>query len=110
MAKQQKKKTKEIEYAVKYLYEIKKLSSTDISLELGVSEAIVEGIINQPKEEKPRQVSKSQNMMIRQTAAKKINNVSVMTEGASQLNDEMVKGMDTTQSRISKDSIFRPNG
>lgn len=110
MSKQQKKKTKEIEYAVKYLHETKRLSSTDISLELGVSEAMVEGIINQPKDETPRQESKSQNMMIRKTAAKQINNVSVMTEAASQINDEAVKNFGRTQSRTSKNAIFRPNG
>lgn len=104
------KKTKEIEYAVRYLHETKKMSSTKISLELGVAQAIVDGIINEQPEIKPREASKSQNLMIRQTASKNINNVSVMTEGASQLNDELVKNLDTTPSRTSKNAIFRPNG
>jgi hypothetical protein len=108
--KQNKTKTKEIEYAVKYLHENKKMSSTDISLELGVAEAIVDGIINQPKEAKPQRVSKSQNLMTRHTASKNINNVSVMTEAASQLNDELVKNLNSTNSRTSQNAIFRPNG
>lgn len=109
MAKE-KKKTKEIEYAIKYLHETKKLTSTQIALELGIAEAIVDGIINQQPEAEPRKESKSQKLMVRQTAGKKINNVSVMTEAASQLNDEMVKGFGNTQSRTGKNSIFRPNG
>ena len=105
-----KKKTKEVEYAVKYLYETQRMSITEISLELGVAEAIVDGIINQPKEEKPRKVSKSQNLMSRHTASKNINNVSIMTEAASQLNDELVKNTNSTHSRTSQNAIFRPNG
>lgn len=106
----EKKKTKEIEYAIKYLYETKKLTPTQIALELGVAEAIVDSTINEQPESKPRKESKSQNLMVRQTAGKKTNNVSVMTEAASKLNDEMVKGFGNTQSRTSKNSIFRPNG
>jgi hypothetical protein len=109
MAKKQKNKTKEIEYAIKYLYETMKAKPKDIALELGVAEAIVDGIINQPKEEKPRKVSKSQSLMGRHTAAKKNNNVSVMTEAASQLNDELVRNFEATKSRTSKNAIFRPN-
>lgn len=106
----QKKNTKEIRYAVKYLYEINKMTISDIALELGVSEAIVDSVVNQQPEPKPRQVSKSQDMMVRHTASKKNNNVSIMTEGASQLNDELVKKFGSTSSRTSKNAIFRPNG
>lgn len=105
------KKRKELEYAVKYLSDTMKMSSKDISLELGIAEAVVDGIlIQQPAEPKPKKVSKTQNLMIRHTSSKKTNNVSIMTEGASQLNDELKKNFGDTQSRISKDSIFRPNG
>jgi transposase len=104
-----KKKTKEIEYAVKYLYETTKMSMSNIALELGVAEAIVEGILNEKPEPKPKKISKSQNLMIRHTSNKKTNNVSVMTEAASQLNDELKKKLPSTISRTSKDSIFRPN-
>lgn len=105
-----KKRTKETEYAVKYLNEIKKLSTKDISLELGIAEAVVDGIIDQPKEDKPRKVSKSQSLMGRHTASKKTNNVSIMTESASQLNDELVRNFGPTKSRTSTNAIFRPNG
>lgn len=110
MAKQ-KQRTKEIELAIKYLNEVKKLNTKEISLELGVSEAIVDGVINEQPEERPKRISKSQDLMQRQTAAKKINNVSIMTQAASQLNDEVVKNLQSDgQSRISKGAIFRPNG
>jgi phenolic acid decarboxylase len=105
-----KKKTKETEYAVKYLHDTIKMSATDIALELGLEKAVVDGIINTPKEEKPRKVSKSQNLMVRHTASKKTNNVSVMTESASQLNDELSKKFPNTKSRTSRGSIFKPNG
>lgn len=105
-----KKRTKEIEYATRYLYETMKMTPTNIALELGVAEAVVDGIINQPKEEAPKKISKSQNMMVRHTAGKKNNNVSIMTESASQLNDELVKNFGNTSSRTSKNAIFRPNG
>jgi transposase len=104
------KKRKELEYAVKYLYETTKMSISNIALELGVAEAIVDGIINATPEPTPLKKSKSQDLMIRHTSVKKTNNVSVMTEGASQLNDELKKNFGSTKSRTSKDSIFRPNG
>lgn len=105
-----KTRTKEVEYAIKYLYETMKMSIPNIALELGIAEAIVDSVVNQPKEEKPRKISKSQNMMVRHTANKKTNNVSIMTEASSQLNDELVKNFGNTTSRTSKNAIFRPNG
>jgi transposase len=103
------RKDKSTEYAIKYLYEINKKDIKSISLELGISEAIVEGVVNEKPEPKPKKISKSQNLMIRHTSNKKTNNVSVMTEAASQLNDELKKKMTSTASRTAKDSIFRPN-
>jgi hypothetical protein len=102
-------KNKTTEYAVKYLSDVEKKDVKTISLQLGVSEAIVEGILNEKPEPKPKKISKSQNLMIRHTSNKKTNNVSVMTEAASQLNDELKKKLPSTISRTSKDSIFRPN-
>lgn len=104
-----KKRNKEIDYAVKYLYEIKKMNPIDIATELGLEEAVVDGIINQPKEGKKLRPSKSQSLMINKTAVKKINSVSVMTEAASQNNDEFMKKMGATNSRTSVGSIHRPN-
>jgi hypothetical protein len=105
-----KKKTKEIEYAVRYLHDTLKMASIDISLELGIEQAIVDGIINQTPEPTQQKISKTQNLMIRHSAGKKINNVSIMTEAASQLSDELKKNTPSTSSRTSKNAIYRPNG
>lgn len=109
MAKQ-KKKTKEIEYAIKYLHDTMKMDTKQIALELGLAEAIVEGIINQQPEPKATKKSKSQDLMIRHTSVKKTNNVSIMTEAASQVNDEFRKHTDPKASKRFNNSIFRPNG
>ncbi len=105
-----KNRTKEIEYAVKYLHESKQMPINKIALELGIAEAIVDGIVNQQPEPKPQKISKTQNLMIRHTSSKKNNSVSIMTEAASQLNDELKKKNNTEQSQRFKNSIFRPNG
>jgi hypothetical protein len=105
-----KKKTKEIEYAVRYLHDVMKMTSKQIALELGVASAIVDGIIDQQPESKPVKNSKSQDLMIRQTSVKKINNVSVMTEAASQMNDDLKKKNTTKASKHFDRSIYRPNG
>ncbi len=64
MAKQ-KQRTKEIELAIKYLNEVKKLNSKEISLELGVSEAIVDGVINeQPEESKDKPLLRRSIMLV----------------------------------------------
>jgi hypothetical protein len=104
-----KKKTKELEYAVKYLNQTMSMDIKTIALELGVAEAIVEGILEEKIEPKQLKKSKTQELMIRHTASKKINNVSIMTESASQLNDEAKKLSDRASKRPSN-SIFRPNG
>ena len=41
-------------------------------------------------------VDKTKNLMIRQTAAKKSNTVSIMTQGASQIGDEFYKTMNSS--------------
>lgn len=105
-----KKRTKEIEYAVKYLFETQKMNQTKIALELGIEEAIVEGIINQQNEIKEQKPSKKQSLMINTTAGKKVNNVSIMTEAASQKHDDFTKNIGSTRSRFSNNSIHRPNG
>jgi predicted transcriptional regulator len=51
--------------------------------------------------------SRSQKLMIRETAGKKINNVAIMTGEASMLNDTM-KNKDSQQ-RNTDNYIFRPN-
>jgi hypothetical protein len=103
------KNDKKNEYAIKYLHDTLSLSVKDIALELGLAEAVVEGILAIKPEPKPKKMSKSQNLMIRHTSNKKTNNVSIMTEGASQLNDEFKKKLGPTVSRTAKNSIYRPN-
>lgn len=103
------KKTKETEYAVRYLHDTIKMQPKQIALELGIAEAIVDGIINQQVEPQPKTKSKSQSLMIRHTSNKKTNNVSIMTEAASQMNDEFKKNSNTKPSKTFNDSIYRPN-
>lgn len=106
-----KHKTKEIEYATKYLYETLKMEPKQIALELGVAEAIVHGIIDQQPEPKKTTKSRSQDLMIRHTSVKKTNNVSIMTEAASQMNDELRnKTKGNKLSSRHDNSIYRPNG
>lgn len=104
-------KTKE--YAVKYLSNTMKMSPDIISKELNISLVDVQNILNTEVEpettnNKKDKVSKSHQMMIRHTRDKKTNNVSIMTEGASQFNDAMRDKIHAKASRSSKDAIFRP--
>jgi hypothetical protein len=106
------KKNKTIQYAVQYLFDIKKQDIKNIALELKISENEVEGIINKnnlDNTKNKKTVSKSQSLMIRHTSNKKTNNVSIMTEAASQLNDELKKKINNNSSRNTQKSIFRPN-
>lgn len=50
--------------------------------------------------------SKSQNLMIRETASKKTKNVSIMTKEASQLNDQMKN--QAAKHPLTEKAIFRP--
>jgi hypothetical protein len=51
--------------------------------------------------------SRSQNLMIRETSAKKTNNVSIMTGAASMMNDELMKSVQAHNPNTEK-NIFRP--
>jgi ribosome-binding protein aMBF1 (putative translation factor) len=84
-----KKITKETEYAIKYLSNTMQMSNKDISNELGISVSSVNKIIEAEPKPKSNTKSKSHDLMIRHTSAKKMNNVSIMTEAASQYNDEI---------------------
>lgn len=92
------KKTKTVnnkteEYAVMYLHNVMKMSSKDIAKELEVDLTNVESVINAASEttSNKKRKSKSHDLMIRKTSAKGTNNVSIMTEAASQYNDELKK-------------------
>lgn len=102
-------KTKE--YAIKYLSNTMKMSPDIISKELNISLADIQNVLNTEAEttnNKKDKISKSHQMMIRHTRDKKTNNVSIMTEGASQFNDAMRDKIQAKASRSSKDAIFRP--
>lgn len=54
--------------------------------------------------------SKSKDLMITQTSAKGTKNVAIMTQEASQLNDDLKKNQNSTSSRYNHNIIYRPNG
>lgn len=54
--------------------------------------------------------SRSKNLMITQTAGKKTKNVAIMTQEASQINDELKKNYNSSSSRYKENIIYRPNG
>lgn len=97
------KSTKVIEYAIKYLRELSKMNDSQIAEELKITE---EEILKFP----PVKISRSKNLMINETISKKQKTVSIMTEAASQLNDELVKKIkNNTTTKPTNDCIFRPN-
>lgn len=108
MAKQNKNK----EYAIRYLSDTMKMTPDTIAKELGIKIDDVIAVLGQqpqPEETKDKsKTSKSHSMMIRHTSSKKSNNVSIMTEGASQYNDSMRDKLKGKQARGSKDAIFKP--
>jgi hypothetical protein len=109
------KKNKATEYAVKYLFDIKKVDIKNIAIELKLSENEVEKILGNNSIESEalktsvKAPSKSKNLMISHTSTKKTNSVSIMTEAASQLNDDLKKKLNNSASRNTKNCIFRPN-
>lgn len=110
------KKTDKInEYAVLYLRNTMKMEDKEIAKQLGINLSEVKKTISpeasEEKQEKQQTTrkSKSQDLMIRHTSNKKTNNVSIMTEAASQYNDEAKKSMVKTQSRRYKGCISNPN-
>jgi hypothetical protein len=60
------------------------------------------------KTTKSSAANRSQNLMIRETAQKKTNNVSIMTGEASMMNDELMKNIKAHNPNTEK-NIFRPN-
>ena len=80
-------KTKE--YAIKYLLS-QKTPVEDIAKELKVSVETVRSYIT-PETTQPAKTDKTKDLMIRQTAAKKSNSVSIMTEAAFQVSDNFIK-------------------
>jgi hypothetical protein len=105
------RRNKKQEYAILWLHAQKKKMG-DIADELNISVDKVEAAIRankSPEDSKPaKKRSKSQDLMITKTSAKKTNNVSIMTGEASALNDELRKKYVGKQ-KDQQDYIFRPN-
>lgn len=98
-------KTKE--YAVKYLSSYGKKSPEEIAKELKLSLTDVKKVLQSASPTAPAKGDKTKELMIRQTSAKKMNTVSIMTEAAAQLSDEFVKNMDSHNKRT-QSYIYRP--
>lgn len=105
------KLSKSSQYAIKYLHENNKTPEL-IAEELGLSVSQVEKFLasldQQNQKTAPTKTDKTKDLMIRQTSAKKMNSVSIMTESASQVGDEFIKNMGNHQ-RNTDSYIFRPN-
>lgn len=102
------KLTKTKEYAIKYLSICGKQSDEDISKELKVSVADVKRVLKSSSSPvAPTKTDKTKDLMIRQTSAKKMNTVSIMTEAAAQLSDEFIKNMPADHKRT-QSYIYRP--
>ena len=78
------------EYAIRYLKDTMKMDSATIAKELKIKESDVNAILNTNKTE-VKDKSTSKDMMIHETSGKRSKNVSIMTQQASQYNDEVVK-------------------
>lgn len=105
MSKAKLNKTKE--YAIKYLSSFAKQSPEQIAKELKISIDDVNKVIKESQTIAPTKTDKTKDLIIRQTAAKKMNTVSIMTEAAAQLSDEFIKNMEPDHKRT-QNHIFRP--
>lgn len=101
-------------YAIRWLDSQQK-SASEIAEELNLKEDQISKTIekysiskketNSIKDAKSP-VSRSQNLMIRETSAKKTNNVAIMTKEASELNDHLKN--QPTAHPVTEKAIFRP--
>ena len=97
------------EYAVRYLRDTMKMDSVTIAKELKLKQTDVEKILQQfPNDEPKTKKLSSKDLMINETSAKKTKNVSIMTQAASQLNDEMTKNISNQAKQ--QPGIYRPRG
>ena len=105
------KLSKANQYAIQYLHQNSK-DAEAISKELGVSinqvNKFIETLSKNDTKTSPAKTDKTKDLMIRQTSAKKMNSVSIMTEAASQVGDEFIKTVPQTP-RDTSGYIFRPN-
>jgi IS30 family transposase len=105
------KLSKANEYAIQYLHS-QKFSNEAIATELSLPLSTVEKCLSQTENNKPKtspaKTNKTKDLMIRQTSAKKINSVSIMTESASQVSDDFIKSMSVAKNKHDG-HIYRPN-
>lgn len=92
------------EYAIKFLHS-QGLNSDQIVEELSVDNSVVDNVLASYSKEQP---VVTENLMIRHTAEKKSNNVSIMTSDASMLADSVSKNKQ--QSAARPERVFRPRG
>lgn len=94
------KLSKAKEYAILYLNDTLGASSQSIAEELDISVSTVNDILDNRETAKPVENSKSKkkttkahDMMIRHTAGKKNNSVSIMTKEANEYQEELMKNL-----------------
>lgn len=101
-------------YAIQWLNSQGK-NSTQIADELNLTESVVTKTLEKHSNSKNEQTllkdakspaSRSQNLMIRETASKKTKNVSIMTKEASELNDQIKN--QASKHPLTEKAIFRP--
>jgi hypothetical protein len=104
-----------LNYAIYYLSDTG-VSEKTIAKKLGTTTKVVKECLSNRPIEKNMNIkttsgkTTSKDMMIRQTSAKGIKSVAIMTKEASQVNDEFKKNIKSkVSSRTAKDSIYRPN-
>lgn len=91
-------KTKE--YAVRYLKEVIEMENKQIAKELKVAQETVDNILGEEKPNKAtiKTASSKTDSFIRETAVKKTDNVTIMTQAVSELSDSKRKS-DTISSK-----------
>jgi biotin operon repressor len=108
------KLSKAKEYAILYLNDIMETSEQTIAEELNISVSTVNEVLSNRAVEEPvvvdkkkskGKVTKAHDMMIRHTAGKKDNGVSIMTKEANEYQQELMKKLNS-QKRENK-AIFR---
>lgn len=106
-----KKISKIKEYAARYLYEVIGMEIDSISEEVNVSTETLTDLLDQSKrgEANIKTVTSpsNKNKFIRETCVKGTKNVTIMTEGASQLGGNSEK---TSVNSKFESSVYRPRG
>jgi hypothetical protein len=93
------------EYAIRWLFG-QQQDVVSIAKEVSLSESSVQSVLDQILAENPPKHITSPDLMIRHTASKGLNSVSIMTREASEMNDTTKK--QGTQGRDLSKSIFKP--